>query len=262
MMSAEDAFLPYLIYYGIVPLAAAYIVLRIIKRYAHTVLEMTFAFFYSRLYILFGLESILKPHKIKLFAQMKMQKSKDPDLRKIGAIRILEIGIGHGTNFAYYPKNSRLVCYDPNPNFRKIMFERHKDFPEIHLERLVVSGGESLLDVVDDSVDAVVTSFALCSVRDLKSVLSEVQRVLNPEGKYYFLEHVIAPEGTFTRRLQKLVNPIWKILYVGCNVTRDLEAEIRPCGFSKVNVKNFTMNFKKIIVGYVLEEAILGTAEK
>ncbi len=56
----------------------------------------------------------------------------------------------------------------------------------------------------------------LCSVRDVKQVLSEVDRVLKPGGKVFLLEHIASPEGTLMRRVQDAVGPVWEIALDGC----------------------------------------------
>ena len=56
----------------------------------------------------------------------------------------------------------------------------------------------------DSSFAAVIITLVLCSVQDQSAVLREVQRVLKPGGKFYFMEHVIAPEGSTLRRVQQV----------------------------------------------------------
>ena len=50
----------------------------------------------------------------------------------------------------------------------------------------------------DHSVDAVVSTIVLRSVRDQDQVLAEVRRVLRPGGAFVFCEHVAAPRGGVT----------------------------------------------------------------
>jgi ubiquinone/menaquinone biosynthesis C-methylase UbiE len=48
------------------------------------------------------------------------------------------------------------------------------------------------LSVADNSFDYVVSTLTLCSVQDLTKALSEIYRVLRPQGKLIFIEHVAA----------------------------------------------------------------------
>ena len=48
------------------------------------------------------------------------------------------------------------------------------------------------LPVADHSVDAVIATLVLCSVRDPEATLREVRRVLRPGGRFVFVEHVAA----------------------------------------------------------------------
>jgi len=59
------------------------------------------------------------------------------------------------------------------------------------------ASGEDLHYFEDNSFDVVLVTLVLCTVQDAKKVLSEVKRVLNKNGKFFFLEHVAAKQGTF-----------------------------------------------------------------
>ena len=58
-------------------------------------------------------------------------------------------------------------------------------------------------DLPDASAEVVLSSLVLCSVADPAQVLAEVRRVLRPGGRFVFVEHVAAPDGTTLRRLQR-----------------------------------------------------------
>ena len=114
------------------------------------------------------------------FDSMKDHKSADPELRKKGVLRILEIGPGPGYNFEFYPPNSQLTVAEVNPFFKKQFFAKQSQHPLIKMERFIVGFAEDMKDVADNSIDIVVSTMVLCSVRSIEGALQEIQRVLAP----------------------------------------------------------------------------------
>ena len=114
------------------------------------------------------------------FESMKNLKSSDPELRKKGALRILEIGPGPGYNFEFYPPNSELTVVEVNPFFEDQFFEKQVVHPHIKMDRFVVGFAEDMKGVPDNSIDVVVSTMVLCSVRSVDGALKEVHRVLAP----------------------------------------------------------------------------------
>jgi hypothetical protein len=76
--------------------------------------------------------------KSKPFESMKTHVSADPELRKKGVIRILEIGAAPGYNFEFYSARKELTVVEVNPFFEKQFFDKQKEHPHIAMKRLVV----------------------------------------------------------------------------------------------------------------------------
>ncbi|XP_020979401.1 methyltransferase-like protein 7A isoform X4 [Arachis ipaensis] len=112
------------------------------------------------------------------------------------ALKILEVGIGTGPNLSYYANDSdvHVVGIDPNPKMEKYARSSAR------LAGLLLSNFEffqavgEAIPLSDASVDAVVGTLVLCSVKDVDLALKEVKRVLRPGGKYVFVEHVAAKD--------------------------------------------------------------------
>jgi SAM-dependent methyltransferase len=85
-------------------------------------------------------------------------------------------------------------------------------------------------------LDAVISSLLLCTVADPGRVVAEIRRILRPGGKYAFLEHVVAPEGSLLRRIQHGVRRPWTWVFEGCSCERDLAAVIHAAGFASVEI--------------------------
>jgi SAM-dependent methyltransferase len=149
---------------------------------------------------------------------------------------VVEVGPGVGANLRYMPPGCRVIAIEPNPymhdGLRKQAARRGIDI-EIH----GVAG--DAIDLDDQSVDAVITSLLLCTVADPERVVGEIRRILRPGGRYAFLEHVAAPEGTLLRRIQHAVRRPWAWVFEGCSCERDLAAVIGAAAFASVEIDRF-----------------------
>ncbi|KAM3848187.1 thiol S-methyltransferase TMT1A-like [Vipera latastei] len=155
-----------------------------------------------------------------------------------GKLHLLEIGVGTGPNFQFYPPNSHVTCVDYNLNFRNFLQVSMAQNKHLHFENFVVGSAENISSVPDDSVDVVVSTLVLCSVSNIHAVLKEVLWVLRPGGAYFFLEHVAAERSTWTYFWQQVWNPTWGYVTDGCSVLRDSWKYIENAGFSKLNLQH------------------------
>ena len=93
----------------------------------------------------------------------------------------------------------------------------------------------------DASAEVVLSSLVLCSVADPATALAEVRRVLRPGGRFMFVEHVAAPDGSRLRRLQRAVRRPWAWCFEGCSCERDLAGAVRAAGFSHVDLETYRL---------------------
>jgi ubiquinone/menaquinone biosynthesis C-methylase UbiE len=70
-------------------------------------------------------------------------------------------------------------------------------------------------------------------------VLQEALRVLKPGGKFLFIEHVAAPQGSRLRRVQNFLCPLWQLVVDGCNPNRETWTAINQAGFAHVQLEHF-----------------------
>jgi ubiquinone/menaquinone biosynthesis C-methylase UbiE len=143
--------------------------------------------------------------------------------------RVIEVGAGHGLNFAYYPSDvSEVVAVEPEPHLR--------DLAQQAAERTVVrikvtAGSAETLAAADGEFDAAVVSLVLCSVPDQDVALREIHRVLRTGGELRFYEHVIAHNPRIARVQRALDATIYPFLAGGCHCARDTGAAIQRAGF-------------------------------
>ncbi|XP_049931906.1 uncharacterized protein LOC116247368 isoform X4 [Nymphaea colorata] len=122
--------------------------------------------------------------------------------------------------------------HPPNPQwYDKLFAWAMEHLMEFHRKK----AGEGL-PAEDCSMDFVVGTLVLCSVKDVRATLEEVLRVLKPGGRFIFLEHVAALDGTPLRLLQGILNPLQKFFADGCHLNRETGKEISKAGFSDVDL--------------------------
>jgi len=110
---------------------------------------------------------------------------------------VVEIGIGPGANFDYYPHGTSLIAVDPNPHMEELLKSNlEKVGDSVHLKKFVAASAEDMsctgqVGVEDNSVAAVVCTKLLCCLTEdqIKKTLQEVKRVLMPVSMLcvYFL---------------------------------------------------------------------------
>ncbi|KAG7212825.1 hypothetical protein KM043_002182 [Ampulex compressa] len=179
------------------------------------------------------------PYKKDLFESLQQIISHDKVLRSMGCIRILEIGVKTGENIQFYPDGAHLICVDWNKKLGEYLIggSRCWQFSHVIIERLIIGDGSSLKEVPSESVDVVVTTRSLCSVRSIRLTLQEIHRVLTPDGKYFFVEHISEKNGTLVPWLQKAFSRtgIWPSLFGNCRLDSDPITEIEKVGFKEVS---------------------------
>ena len=148
---------------------------------------------------------------------------------------VLEIGIGTGMNLPHYdPKRvHKVIGLDPSEKSWELAGQRaaHLDFD---VEFIGLPGEE--IPLADASVDTVLVTFALCTIPDPIAALKGMARVLRPDGRLLFCEHGQAPD-IGVRKWQDRINPVWRPLFGGCNLNRDIPRLLSSGGFEVLDME-------------------------
>lgn len=152
--------------------------------------------------------------------------------------RVVEVGAGHGANFAHYPAGvDEVIAVEPEPTLRRAAEEASAAAP---VRVRVVPGVADELPVDDHGVDGAVASLVLCSVPDQDRALAELFRVLRPGGELRFYEHVIAHRQPTRLMLQAADRSgLWPRIAGGCHPARDTGGAIERAGFAIERMERF-----------------------
>jgi ubiquinone/menaquinone biosynthesis C-methylase UbiE len=148
---------------------------------------------------------------------------------------VVEIGFGSGLNVPLYPAEVETVyAVDPSTVGRKLARKRVDSSP-VPIRFVGLDGQHLPLD--DESVDAALSTFTLCTIPDVTRALQELRRVLRPGGQFHFLEHGLCPEPP-TARWQHRLNGLQQRLAGGCNLDRPIDRLVRDAGFQILELRN------------------------
>jgi ubiquinone/menaquinone biosynthesis C-methylase UbiE len=141
---------------------------------------------------------------------------------------VVEIGFGSGLNVPHYPAGVDTVhAVEPLARSMAIAAERI-EAGHAHVHHTGLTGER--VDLPDESADAVLSTWTLCSIPDVDAALAEIRRILKPGGTLHFVEHGISPDPKVARR-QRRIEPITKPFLGGCHLTRDIPALLSQAGF-------------------------------
>ncbi len=177
----------------------------------------------------------------------EFQKQRHAVLQSVSG-KILEIGFGSGLNLPHYPQSvKQLVAVDPNAGMGRYTQQQMLK-SDIDVECKVL-GGESL-PMPNESFDTVVSTWTLCSIKNIEQALLEVKRVLKPGGQFIFLEHGLSPDKKVSRWQHRL-NGLQKIIGDGCHLNRDMRQLIGDTGFSDMEIENYYFPNAPRFIGYM-----------
>lgn len=141
---------------------------------------------------------------------------------------VVEPGFGSGLNLPHLPPAvTKVYAVDPAMLGRTLAAKRIEASP-VEVQFVGLDGQRLPLD--DDSCDAALLTFTLCTIPDHGAALGELRRVVKPGGTLHFVEHGAAPDAR-VRRWQDRLTPLQRRVADGCHLNRPILELIEAAGF-------------------------------
>eukprot|EP00013_Stygamoeba_regulata_P029197 CAMPEP_0177664736 /NCGR_PEP_ID=MMETSP0447-20121125/20666_1 /TAXON_ID=0 /ORGANISM="Stygamoeba regulata, Strain BSH-02190019" /LENGTH=276 /DNA_ID=CAMNT_0019170755 /DNA_START=47 /DNA_END=877 /DNA_ORIENTATION=- len=212
---------------------------------------------------------VVVPQLEKLHRPLKDQLLGDDSLsHPLFSGELLELGPGSGTNFKYMTNSPFLRWHgaEPNDHFRESLLASATEAglePATEAsvrENLLALSGEAAMEEYarqGKQFDVILCTLVLCSVPDPAALLKQVHDRLVPGGRFFFFEHVGAPEESTLAMIQRFMEPLWQLLGDGCHISRDTARLVNQAGFEEVELR--TVHLSELAL---TPHHILGVATK
>ncbi len=157
---------------------------------------------------------------------------------------VLEVGIGTGKNIPFYGKDVHVVGIDFSKGMLDKAREKAKDLPEKKVELLQMDVAQ--LDFPDNHFDFVVSTCVFCTVPDPMGGVKEIKRVLKPDGKMIFLEHMRSSRW-YNNLILYAMSGV-SIPLMGTSLVRKTKLTIQQSGLHVIDEKNLFSDIVKLLV--------------
>jgi ubiquinone/menaquinone biosynthesis C-methylase UbiE len=155
---------------------------------------------------------------------------------------VLEIGFGSGLNLSLYQNVTKLYALEPSEE----LFTLGKDMiSNTSFEVIHLNASAEEIPLPDESVDSVVSTWTFCTIPNPKKALSEIRRVLKPDGTFTFIEHGKSPSSGLSI-IQHVLTPFSKVIAGGCHLNRDIKSIISSSGLQVKRLEEFEQKRKPL----------------
>ena len=164
-------------------------------------------------------KSIIKSYKrVSSFYDYTFGQVFRPGQRKLVSMmncsdndKVLEIGIGTGTSFKYYPPETFVTGIDISPD---MLEKAKKNIKNLNLSKknVLMMNGEQL-KFEDDSFDKVVGMYVVSVTQNPDLLIKEMKRVCKPNGDIYLVNHFsFDSDSKILKLIEKGLMPVSKYL--------------------------------------------------
>ena len=149
--------------------------------------------------------------------------------------RVLDIGVGTGIQLPYYGRHLEVIGIDLSPTMLEQARQKVLKHKLAHVKDLI-EGDAAQTNFPDGHFRVISAAFVMSVVPDPQAVLKEIDRILQPQGDIFILNHFCKEKG-FRRFIEKMVAPLCSSL--GWHSDMPIEEIIDNCQHSLISRHEF-----------------------
>ena len=160
--------------------------------------------------------------------------------------KVLEIGVGTGKNFPYYPEGVDVTGLDIAD---RMLIHARLRADKLGFPVQIMEGDVQSLPFPENYFDTAVATFVFCSVPDPVLGLKELGRVVKPGGKILLLEHVRI-DKPLIGFIMDIMNPFF-LHFIGSNINRRTVENVGNAGLRIEKIEHLgLMEMVKMIIAH------------
>lgn len=156
---------------------------------------------------------------------------------------VLEVAIGTGLNLSAYPDGVTLTGVDLS---EAMLDGARARAIQLGSNAVLLQGDAHSLAFDDASFDTVLCTFGLCAIPDTDAAISEMHRVLRPEGRLILVDH-IESSSRAGRLVQRVLETV-TVPLAGEHFLRRPLVNVRAAGFDVEQVQRFGLGLVERVV--------------
>jgi ubiquinone/menaquinone biosynthesis C-methylase UbiE len=155
---------------------------------------------------------------------------------------VLELAVGAGANFPFYPPGVKVTATD----FSEAMLEKARRAAKLYqIDADFICADIEEMNFSDHSFDTIVSTLSFCSYDNPLMVLDKINRWCRPYGRILLIEHGIS-SNLAVSAIQKALNPLLYRVY-GCHHTRNILGLLRESGIKIDKAESYWLNMVHLI---------------
>ena len=130
---------------------------------------------------------------------------------------VLEVAVGAGANFPYYPKHVEVTAVDFSPEMiRKAKESAHEN----GIQAKFMTSDIERLSFPENSFDTIISTLSLCGYQNPSAVLNQFNQWCKEDGAILLMEHGLSSHPLLSR-LQRILDSL-AVRIAGCHQNRDI----------------------------------------